>query len=349
MKYIRLCIFAMAVCALAACSAQGSLPYGASALATRVSAANRIVLQTLDVPLSQFPDARDTLLTGIRGNLITGFYTQAGGRTTAVAYNRTNGLWTALRVPLAASTAAYGPDIVLSSYRVVGSYVNHNSSQNHGFVYDGTSNTYTTLDAPTHFCGTQPCNETILHSIYNTPARKGPTGSNYEIVGNCDAVSSPTEDWTVYPKAGHALLYDSMTDAFKKIDVRKALSTTAYGIWIDGNVVAVAGGYTNAKGIHAYVRNVAGPQQLTYDYPGSTLTHFEGITGAGGAGNYNVIGDYTTTTQAEYGFFLQIRKWKAKTPVVIGKVSANSVYQNDVIGVYTGGGHVNGYITSIPK
>ncbi|MGB8151067.1 MAG: hypothetical protein WCE97_07750, partial [Candidatus Cybelea sp.] len=35
------------------------------------------VLQTLDVPLSQFPTAVGTLLTGIRGNLITGFVDRA--------------------------------------------------------------------------------------------------------------------------------------------------------------------------------------------------------------------------------------------------------------------------------
>ena len=36
------------------------------------------------------------------------------------------------------------------------------------------------------------------------------------------------------------------------------------------------------------------------------------------------------------------------TPTVIGKLSANSVYKNVVIGVYFGTGQVNGFIASIP-
>ena len=98
---------------------------------------------------------------------------------------------------------------------------------------------------------------------------------------------------------------------------------------MDGNAVAIAGGYTDKKGTHAYVRNLAGTKMLVYDWPKSILTHFEGITGAGGAGNYNVIGDYfdLKNKTLEYGFFLPIRNWTAGTATVIGPVSANSVYE----------------------
>jgi subtilase-type serine protease len=119
---------------------------------------------------------------------------------------------------------------------------------------------------------------------------------------------------------------------------------------MDGNTVAIAGGYTDKKGTHAYVRNLAGTKMLVYDWPQSILTHFEGITGAGGPGNYNVIGDYfdIKNKTLEYGFFLPIRNWTAGTATVIGAVSANSVYRRTVIGVYVGAGLMNGYITTIP-
>src|SRR5580698_5935399 len=44
------------------------------------------VLQTLDVPLSQFPKAVGTALTGIRSNLITGFMVNKNGSNLGVVY-----------------------------------------------------------------------------------------------------------------------------------------------------------------------------------------------------------------------------------------------------------------------
>ena len=63
------------------------------------------------------------------------------------------------------------------------------------------------------------------------------------------------------------------------------------------------------------MRNLAGTKMLVYDWPKSILTHFEGITGAGGPGNYNVIGDYfdLKNKTLEYGFFMPIRNWTAGT------------------------------------
>jgi len=96
---------------------------------------------------------------------------------------------------------------------------------------------------------------------------------------------------------------------------------------MDGNAVAIAGGYTDKKGTHAYVRNLAGSKMLVYDWPKSILTHFEGITGAGGAGNYNVIGDYfdlknKTSSMASSCRFVTGRWYRHRH----WPVSANSVY-----------------------
>jgi len=149
--------------------------------------------------------------------------------------------------------------------------------------------------------------------------------------------------------AGHAFLYNSATGKFGTIDVANAVSTTAYGIWGDGKTVAIAGGYTDKKGRHAYVRTLGGNHFLTYDYPRAALTHFEGITGAGGPGDYNVAGDYTKPRdKAVYGFFMHIQNWKPWPPIVIGKLTANSVDVRDVVGVYNPGGGVSGFITTLP-
>ena len=136
---------------------------------------------------------------------------------------------------------------------------------------------------------------------------------------------------------------------FQTIDVAGALSTTAYGIWTDGSATAVAGGYTDKRGTHAYVRSLSSNKEVVYDSPNSLDSHFEGITGAGGPGNYNLCGDFVNTNgKSVRGFFLPVRNWKAGKPVIIGALSANSVYAQTVIGVYKGAGQTNGYIAQIP-
>ncbi len=302
------------------------------------------VLQTLDVPLSQFPNAVGTLLTGIRGNLITGFIDNRNGSNLGVVYDRKTGVWTAIKYPGSSKTSVYGPAITQSGYRLVGSYEKKGQTNANGFIYDSTTQTYLTLNAPAALCAPKSCNFTIVHSNYGN--------TTYKAVGNYDAVKSGSLAtlWNAYPVSGHAFIYDSATLTFSTLEFPGSISSTAYGIWTSGSTVAIAGGYTDKKGTHAYVRNLAGTKMLVYNWPKSILTHFEGITGAGGPGNYNVIGDYfdLKNQSLEYGFFLPIRNWTAGTATVIGPVSANSVYERTVVGVYVGAGLTNGYITKIP-
>jgi subtilase-type serine protease len=302
------------------------------------------VLQTLDVPLSQFPKAVGTALTGIRSDLITGFMVDKNGSNLGVVYDRKTGVWTPIKYPGSAKTSVYGPAITSTGYRVVGSYEKSGGTNANGFVYDSTSKKYQTLDAPANLCAPKSCNFTIVHSNYGD--------ATFQAVGNYDAVKSGSSSGTSdsYPASGHAFIYDSTNKKFSTLEFSGSLSSTAYGIWVNGNTVAIAGGYTDKKGTHAYVRTLSGSKMLVYNWPKSILTHFEGITGAGGPGNYNVIGDYfdLKNQTLEYGFFLPIRNWKPLTATVIGPVSANSVFQSTVIGVYLGAGLTNGYITKIP-
>lgn len=346
---IRVSILALSITLLAACAggsrsnALGGLPSASSQAGSLRFSSSGPVLQTLDVPLWQFPNAVGTLLTGIRGNLITGFVAQRNGSNLGLVYDRKTGVWTPIKYPNSAKTSVYGPAITQTGYRVVGSYQKKNGSNANGFVYDSTTGKYLTLNAPPKLCAPKSCNYTIVHSNYGD--------ATYKAVGNYDAVKSGAlvaPDDT-YPISGHAFIYDSATATFATLQFANSVSSTAYGIWMDGTSVAIAGGYTDKSGTHAYVRNLAGTKMLVYDWPKSILTHFEGITGAGGPGNYNVIGDYfdLKNKTLEYGFFLPIRNWTAGTATVIGPVSANSVYRRTVIGVYVGAGLMNGYITKI--
>ncbi len=337
MKIFSAAVFAMA---LAGCSGAMTSPQTIGPPNLPPATAANVQLQTLDVPIGQFPAATGTLLTGIRGNLITGFYVGSGGANVAVTYDQNSGVWTPFQFPAATSTSAYGPDLTTVGFRIVGSYTNFGSKHSHGFLYDSASKHYTNLDVPPGFCS-GGCNETIAHSIYGDVV--------YNVVGNYDSVESRNLDGSGYPATGHAFLYDSVSGAFKTIDVSGAVSTTAYGIWTDGKTTAVAGGYTDKSGTHAYVRSLSSNKEITYDSPNSLDTHFEGITGAGGPGNYNVCGDFVNVSSKRvHGFFLPIRNWKGGTPVIVGSVSANSVYAHTVIGVYKGAGQTNGYIAQIP-
>jgi len=299
--------------------------------------------QALSAPESVFATATRSFPTGIVGTVVTNSVVLASGATIGGMYDTKTMVWTPLQMPATYSTAPYGPAITTTGYRVVGSYQLAGAQNNHGFVYDSGTNAFTTIDPPATFCAPGSCNETIAHSNYGA--------TSFKAVGNCDAISGSAPGPGVYPATGHAFLYDSATKSFTKIDMAHALSTTAYGIWMDGSEVAVAGGFTDAATTHAYVRGLTSGTIVKYDYPGAVVTHFEGITGAGGAGNYNVIGDFVSpsTGASPTGFFLPIRSWLAGTPILLGSgLSANSVFQRTVVGITIDGGTTAGYITSLP-
>jgi subtilase-type serine protease len=321
---------AVAALALSACGATTAPPATGPALQ----------FQTIAAPASQFPNTVITAPTGIVSNLVTTTMATSSGGTIGGLYNLTTSTWIPIQFPTAASTAAYGPAVTAAGYRVVGSYKLAGATTDNAYVYDSGTNAYTGIDPPPSYCAPSLCNEAIAHSSYGT--------TTFQVVGNCDSVANgPGLD--VYPATAHAFLYDSASATFSKIGVTGAVSTTAYGIWSDPGEVAVAGGYTDAQGTHAYVRGLTSGMMLTYNYPGALLTHFEGITGAGGPGDYNLAGDIGSISNGTlYGFFLPVRNWVAGTPIPLGLHSANSVYQNTVVGVTTTGVPPLGYIVTVP-
>jgi hypothetical protein len=321
---------AVVVLALSACGATTAPPASAPALQ----------FQTIAAPASQFPNTAITAPTGIVSNLVTTTIAASSGSTIGGLYNLTTFAWIPIQVPAAASTAAYGPAVTAAGYRVVGSYKLPGVPTDNAFVYDSGTNAYATINPPPIYCVPSLCNEAIAHSNYGS--------TTFQVVGNCDSVANGP-GLNVYPATAHAFLYDSASATFSKIDVTGAISTTAYGIWSDPGEVAVAGGYTDAQGTHAYVRGLTSGTMLTYNYPGASLTHFEGVTGAGGPGDYNLAGDIGSLANgALYGFFLPVRNWVAGTPVLLGLHSANSVYQNTVVGVTTNAVPPLGYIVTVP-
>jgi hypothetical protein len=329
--------------ALGGCSTTPGLPQTANGAALRSrdtagAPAASVTLTPIVAPTSLFPTENYTGPTGIRTQYMSATVSLNSGKTAGAMYDRNAGTWTAVTYPYADSTAAYGPESISGGYRVVGSYKNPGEKTDNGFVYDTVSNVWTPIIAPTYLCAPRKCNFTIAHSVFQN-------GSNYLVVGNYDAATQPPAG-----VKGHAFIYDSAQGSFAPIDIPRSISSTAYGIWIDKKTIAIAGGYADKKGQHAYVRDLMGKHLLTYDYPSAAITHYEGITGAGGPGNYNVAGDFIQPgSKAGFGFFQQIRDWKPCKPFIIGQLSANSVSQRTVIGIFqTTGGAISGYSTTIP-
>ena len=186
----RASIVAISIALLAGCAGAGGGRSGSFGAVPAMSSqtglfsfgSNAPVLQTLDVPLSQFPNAVGTLLTGIRGNLITGFIDNINGSNLGVVYDRKTGVWTPIKYPRSAKTSVYGPAITQTGYRLVGSYEKKGQTNADGFVYDSTTKKYLTLDAPANLCAPKSCNYTIVHSNYGN--------ATYKAVGNYDAVKS---------------------------------------------------------------------------------------------------------------------------------------------------------------
>ncbi len=295
-----------------------------------------------------------TFLTGIRGDNIVGNYIipDSSGATGGLLYRSDSMIWSPypvatpdgvnFPVPGTISASPYGPSF--GSYggilRVVGSYKTEASSPfDLGYLYDSAAapgQQLTTLAYPgpnTEF--------TIAHSNFGNT-----------VVGNYDTG----------PLTGNAFIYDIATGQYVTNNKPGAISTTAYGVWGD----KIAGGYgdfgpNGEPGFeHGYIYDMSTGTWTTYDHPLSVFTHFEGITGAGRGGEYNLVADWigpgcgTSLCAAVLHVDAQGNEtWipiEGPADAVPGTVTANSIHQDTVIGVYVSAtdGQVHGFVVKIP-
>ncbi|HEY9215205.1 MAG TPA: autotransporter domain-containing protein [Ancylobacter sp.] len=287
----------------------------------------------------------DTLLTGIRGDNIVGFYQFAGG-TGGLYYNISTQTWSpfpestssGVNFPDAIGNSPYGPnfgnpDGVL---RVVGSYNTTESSPfTLSYLYDGAAapgQELTTLTYPT-----DGVLFTIAHSNFGN-----------QVVGDYDTRLA----------TGNAFIYNIDTGTYTTNNIPGAISTTAYGIYGD----KIAGGYGKVEiggGIHAehgYIYDQRTGTYETYDHPGAVATHFEGITSAGRTDEYNLVANWVTADGVVHPAVMHIDALGIVTWYEIdipgAVVSSNSAYGDNVVGIYvtTEGGvvSINGYLATIP-
>lgn len=319
---------------------------------------------TLDYPLSE--PGGSTLLTGIRGvDGSTDVYISAiyegpapDSAMHGLVYKGTTagaGTWHALTYPSSSgvtvtSTALYGPNNnAAGGITVVGNYTTAEAGKAPiGLLYQGPldgSGAWRTIGPPGAVV-------TIAHSTMGGL-----------VVGNYDTAGVVI--------TGKAFIYDIDRDVYTELVKEGALSLTAYGIWHNGGTsFTIAGGYTDVAMAVAYLVDWDSATQrasnwTTYRFknqsrPATLLTHFEGIT-SDGSGGYNlaadallvqggpVIGAALAHVRRTRSGAFDKATWTTISYPDSTLTSANTVYQEDVLGIYQpgAGGISSGYVAVV--
>jgi len=291
----------------------------------------------LEFTTYQYGNSAITTVTGIRADNMTGNYsTGSGGNTGGLLFRLSTGAISpfpsstsgASNYPGAISSTPYGPSFGSASgiLRVVGSYKTTASNPyDLGYLYDGAAAPgaqLTTLLYP----GGGTLN-TLAHSTFGN-----------QVVGNYDTILA----------TGNAFIYNIPTGTFTTNNVPGAVSTTAYGVY--GN--RIAGGYADPT-LHGYIYNQDTGIFTTYNAPGSVVTHFEGITSAGRANTFNLVADSVDVLGNTHAWAVHVdaagvATWTEIAVPGASVTSANSIYQDKLIGVYVKDGVTRAYVTTVP-
>jgi hypothetical protein len=315
-----------------------------------------------------YPDAMggSTFLTGVRGAAgpgvyITGtFRPQNSSDTQGLLYQGRlsgGGQWTVLNFPSSGgitvtSTALYGPNgLPGENVRLVGSYKQSDTQYDHGLLYEGPpdgSGTWQTIDYPS-------VGETVLNTIAHSTM-------GTLVVGNFDTNLA----------TGRAFVYEIASNSWVELQKPGAISITAYGIWHDGGThYTIAGGYSdgNLLGIdHGYLVNWDSATQMasgwtSYDFAnrriGVAISHFDGVT-TDNHGGFYLTGDWVGVIPPNAGaFFAHVgrmphgvfgeARWIPIAYPSSDLTSGNTVYENNVLGIYTAEGSdvANGFVATV--
>jgi outer membrane autotransporter protein len=289
-----------------------------------------------------------TFLTGIRGDNIVGNYVIPGTTDTGgLLYRRSSGTWTPFPVatssgtnfPGSISSSPYGPSFGSEGgiLRAVGVYKTSASSPyDLSYLYDGAA---------------APQERLVTLSYPSSPGASTLTTFAHSTFGNQVVGSYDTQLQT-----GNAFIYNVKTGAYTTNNAPGAVSTTAYGVWAS----KITGGYAQlgpggGPGFErGYVYDESTGAWTSYNHPGALVTHFEGITGAGRAGEYNLVADWLDLAGNPRASVLHLDAAGHETWIDIAVpganvTSANSIYEDKTIGVYTdANGVIHGYLVTIP-
>lgn len=311
-----------------------------------------------------------TIVTGIRGITesdsvyISGLYKTSNGVTNGAIYagpiNESSGSWYILNYPSqiagesVTGTAWYGPNNgeTAETISVVGNYTVESNNFAQGIMYRGPldgSGTWTKLLPPSPDISN--VKETIAHS-----------NMGGIVVGNYDT----------HLATGKAFIYNIQTESYTNLILPvepRPISVTAYGIWANGDgSYTIVGGYKNeSQGLsngyildwHKTTGVITHFTTLYFNNQPTTsvISHVEGIT-TDGNGGYNLSADTSDGSLAGAAFVNVPRNLDGSfatpswIPIVYpgsSTISANTVYQNNILGVYEfpGNAQVYSYLATI--
>lgn len=358
-NYFKFAIFACCSI-LASCGTGGSSPSSSPIPTTQYTSFN--CPDTVNV---SFPG-----ISGIRGvtnsstNVyITGVYVQYGANHAFLYKGPILGGGTCMPFNYPSSpgktvtaTSLYGPDnngngkvIVVGSYTTVET----GPIAQLGLLYQGAEDG-SSIDGWTTLNPSSLTSETIINTL-------GHSTMGGLVVGNFDTNLS----------TGRAFIYNINAESYTEFKIPgSSASVTLYGIWYNGGTnYTLTGGYSAVmeSGVDlgfladwdSSTQRVTNFVSLNYkDLPPSQVgTHFEGIT-TDGAGGYNLSGDWQNLGSTPNPVFVHVPRnsdgsygtatWTDFSYPNSSVTSANTVYQNYVLGLYQLGGTLNyGYVATI--
>jgi hypothetical protein len=220
------------------------------------------------------PDSTQTYAWGISGKNVVGYYASTGVVNTVhtgFIFDGTN--WTSLYAPDGLSTNAWGID----GTKVVGDYYGWLDSSTHGYIYESTTQSWTTLDNPS--ASTWNGSFTSIRSIEGNNA-----------VGYSNGAGSMPYQFS--------FLYDGTN--WTNFYYPGAQVTQAYGISGD----YIVGYYRlNSSTVlnHGFIYDRTKSSWTVLDYPGAAYTQVYGISGD------TIVGMYVdATSYSSHGFVYTI-------------------------------------------
>jgi hypothetical protein len=278
-------------------------------------------------------------------------------------------------------TSTYNPDTIpAGQVRAVGSYRTDPTKgvTNHGMIYLGPvsgGGTWTTIDVPADGSNTvggvracpsdQPgcmVMDTIAHSTMGDL-----------VVGNYDLNLGNGV-------SGNAFIYNMSTHQWTLLQLGGSLAsgTTLYGIWQNGgpgspNYTLAGGSLAHGSSPHgnmrAFLMNYneqtgafGRPRFYNYGNTPQLFTHFDGITAVPGGFNLAAIssaqassmafipatrGDWPSFGQATW-YPIDVGASRLCSPDGCGMVTANTVFQNQVMGLYVYDSAPGTYLATVP-
>ena len=264
-------------------------------------------------------------------------------------------------------TSTYNPDTIpAGQVRAVGSYrISNDNVLNHGMVYlgpvSGRGGSWTRIDVPAHgrntVGGVRACpSDQPRFMVMDTIAHS--TMGNL-VVGNYDLNLGNGV-------SGNAFIYNMTTQQWTLLQLGGSLAsgTTLYGIWQDGGpgspTYTLAGG-SLAHGssphgnMRAFLMNYneqtgafGRPRFYNYGNTPQLNTHFDGITAVPGGFNLATISSaqassmaFIPATPGDQPFFgratwypIDVAATRLCSPDGCSMVTANTVFQNRVMGLY---------------